>query len=57
MGSSAGIFEQSMVARNRVRIGLVVLPARQAVLAGEINSLEAIPGLLKSLKIPCQIFT
>jgi hypothetical protein len=45
----AGIYEQSMGAvepsRNRV-----ILPARQATKAGGIDSLESIPGLLKSLK-------
>ncbi len=30
----------------------VVVPARPDALAGEINSLESMPGLLKSLKIP-----
>ncbi len=49
--SSAGILKQSVGARNRVGIGVVV-PARQATLAGGIVSLESIPGLLNSLKIP-----
>ncbi len=31
---------------------MVVVPARQAIQAGGINSLKSIPGLLKSLKIP-----
>jgi hypothetical protein len=35
--------------RNRV-----VVPARQATLSGGIDSLESIPGLLKSLKIWAQ---
>jgi hypothetical protein len=30
---------------------MVIVPARQATLAGGINSLEAIPGLHKRLKI------
>jgi len=46
-GSRAGIFKQSMGARNRV-----IKPARQATQAGEIHSLESIPGLNKRLKIP-----
>ncbi len=29
----------------------VLVPARQAALAGEIDSLESIPGLLKSFKM------
>ncbi len=32
----------------------VVVPARQATKAGGVDSLESIPGLLKSLKIPSQ---
>ncbi len=47
MTNCAGIFEQSMGARNRVGIGLSVRPARLHFLA--VNSLESIPGLLKSL--------
>jgi hypothetical protein len=43
---SAGIFEQSMGARNRVRIELSYRPARQHRL------LESILGLHKCLKIP-----
>ncbi len=43
---SAGILAN----RNRV-----VVPARQPTLAGEIDSLESIPGPLKSLKIPAQL--
>ncbi len=39
-----------MVARSRVEIGLSYQPAR--LQAGVIDSLESIPGLLKSLKIP-----
>jgi hypothetical protein len=46
----AGIFKQSMWARNRVGIGIVV-PARQATQPGGISSLESILRLLKSLKI------
>ncbi len=49
----AGILEQSMGARNRVGIGLSYRPARLHRLAESI-SLESIPGLLKSLKIPSQ---
>ncbi len=49
----AGILEQSMGARNRVN--WVAVPARQASQAGEIDSLESIPGLLNSLKIPSLI--
>ncbi len=47
--TSAGIFKQSMGARNRV--GLSYVPARQATQPGGVGSLEAILGLLKSLKI------
>ncbi len=43
---SAGIFKQSMGARNKV-----VVQARQATYAGGIYSLEWILGLFKSLKI------
>jgi len=32
----------------------VFVPVRQATWAGGISSLESIPGLLKSLKIPAQ---
>jgi hypothetical protein len=46
----AGIFKQSMGARNRVGI-IVVVPARQATQPGGIGSLKLILGLLKSLKI------
>jgi hypothetical protein len=42
----AGIFKQSMGARNQVGIGLLYRPAMLYRLA------ESIPGLLKSLKIP-----
>ncbi len=52
MDSSAGICRQSMGARNRVRIGLLHRPAK---LPGEIDSLESILMLLKSLKIRAQI--
>jgi len=53
---SAGILEQSMGSRNRVRIGLSNRPARLHRLAesipwNEIDSLESIPGLLNSLNI------
>ncbi len=51
--SSAGIFKQSMGARNRVGIGLSFLP-RQATQPGGIGSLESILGVLKSLKIRAQ---
>ncbi len=44
----AGIFKQSMGARNRERI--VLSTARQASYAGGIDSLESILGLLKSLE-------
>ncbi len=43
------LFKQSIGARNRVGIGLSYRPAR--LHAGGIDSLEYIPGLLKSLKI------
>ena len=49
-----GILEQSMGAKNRVGIGLSTGP-RKATKAGGINSLESIPGLLKSFKIPSLI--
>ncbi len=45
----AGILEQSVEARNRVVIGLLNWPARLRK-AGGIDSLESIPGLLKSWK-------
>jgi hypothetical protein len=48
---SAGILEQSMVARNRVGIGLSYRP-QDYIGVGGIDSLQSIPGLLKSLKIP-----
>jgi hypothetical protein len=41
-----------MGARNRIGIGLSYRPAR--LQAGGIDSLESIPGLLKSLKIRAQ---
>jgi hypothetical protein len=44
----AGIFKQSMWARNRVGLGLSYRHAK--LQAGGINSLESIPELLKSLK-------
>jgi hypothetical protein len=50
---SAGIFKQSMGARNRVGIGLSYWPARLHSLV-ELVSLESILGLLKSLKIRAQ---
>jgi hypothetical protein len=37
------------------RTGFRVTPARQATYTGEIDSLESIPGLLKSLKIRAQL--
>jgi hypothetical protein len=43
-GFSAGILEQSMGARNLVGIGFSYPPGK--------DSLESIPRLLKSLKIP-----
>ena len=49
----AGSFKQSMGAWEPSRNRFVV-PARQATEAGGIHSLESIPGLLKSLKIPSQ---
>ncbi len=49
---SAGIFEHSMGARNRVFVH--GLPAYGAYHGG-IDSLESIPGLLKSLKISSQL--
>jgi hypothetical protein len=49
---SACIFKQSIGVRNQV--GMAVVPARQAIRAGGIGSLESILGLLKSLKIWAQ---
>ncbi len=46
----AGIFKQSMGARNRGGIGLSYRPARLHRLDG-IHSLESIPGLHKRLKL------
>ena len=40
-----------MVGRDKNR---VVVPARRAAWAGEVDSLESIPGLIKSLKIRAQ---
>jgi hypothetical protein len=52
---SAGIFKQSVGARNRVRIQKrVVVQARQATQPGGIGSLESILGLLQSLKLGAQ---
>jgi len=52
MNKSAGIFKQSMGARNRVGIGLSYRPARLLhIQPGGIVSLETILGLLESLKI------
>ncbi len=51
VADSADILEQSIGTRNRIGTGLWC-PARQATLPGRIGSLESIPGLLKSLKIP-----
>jgi hypothetical protein len=45
----AGIFKQSMGARNRVGIEFSYRPARIHTYAGGFESLESIPGLLKSL--------
>ncbi len=53
MTSSAGIFKQSMGARNRIGIGLSYRP-HQATQAGGIVSLESSLGLLTSLKIRAQ---
>jgi hypothetical protein len=56
MAPRAGIFKQSMGARDRVGIGLSLL-ARQATKAGGIHSLESIPGLHKRFKIrPLSVF-
>ncbi len=50
--TSAGIWKQSMGARNRVGIGLSYrLASRQATQPGEIGSMESILGILKSIKI------
>ncbi len=49
----AGIFKESVGARNRGGIGLSYRPARPT-LAGGIHSLESIPGLHKRLKIRAQ---
>jgi hypothetical protein len=50
--TSAGIFKQSMGARNPVGIGLSYRPARlHRLAAGVMDSLESILGLLKFLKI------
>jgi hypothetical protein len=49
---SAGIFKQSMGARNRRK--MVVVPARQATQPGGIGSVESILRHLKSLKIRAQ---
>ena len=48
--SRAGIFKQSMGARNRV-----IVLARQATKTGGIDPLESIPGLHKRLKIRAQV--
>jgi hypothetical protein len=50
LSSGAGIFKQSVGARNRVGI-VVAVPARQATQPSGIVSLELILGLLTSLKI------
>jgi hypothetical protein len=52
---SAGIWEQSMGARNRVGIGLSYRPARLHRLAKSVPSNRFL-GLLKSLKIPALCF-
>jgi hypothetical protein len=49
--SCAGIFKQSVGTRKRVGIGLSYRPARLHRLLAEFDSLDSIPGLLKSLKI------
>jgi hypothetical protein len=46
--AGAGIFKQSLGARNRVGIGLSYRPAM--LHSGGIDTLESILGLLKSLK-------
>ncbi len=51
--ASAGIFKQSMGARNRLGIGLSYT-ARQATQPGGIGFLESIIWLLKRLKIRAQ---
>ncbi len=51
---SAGIFKQSMGARNRVGICRDVVHTSQATQPGGIGSLESILGLLQSLKIRAQ---
>ncbi len=48
---NAGIFKQSIGARNRVGIGLSYRPARLVHRANGVDSLESILWLLKSLKI------
>jgi hypothetical protein len=50
----AGIFKQSMGARNRGGIYRFIVPARQATWAGRNHSLESIPGLHKRLKLRAQ---
>ncbi len=51
IANGAGIFKQSMGAKNRVGIELFFRPARLHRLT-ESRSLESIPGLFTSLKIP-----
>jgi hypothetical protein len=53
----AGIFKQSMGARNREGIGLSYVPARQTTQPGRIGSLEWILGLHKSVKIRALVST
>ncbi len=52
---SVGIFKQSMGARKRVGIGVLV-PAQQATQVGGIDFLESILGLLKRLKLRAPLF-
>jgi hypothetical protein len=44
VGCRAGIFKESMGARNRGGIYRVIVAARQATKAGGNHSLESIPG-------------
>ncbi len=48
-------FQNNLCGLYRNRVGIVVM-ACQATQAGRIDSLESIPGLLKSLKIPAQSY-
>ncbi len=52
LGTRAGIFKQSMGARNQVGIGVSYRPAKvYSTWAGGIDSLEPIPRLLLDLMI------